>query len=133
MPVVQLTAELSSEQLLRAVTQLPQNEFTKFLKQITALHPPKEDYRLSREESELLLKINQGIPEKTRQRYHELIEKRQDETLVPDEYEELLVLTDQIETCDAKRIEYLADLAHIRNIPLTVLMDELGIHPPEYA
>ncbi len=73
------------------------------------------------------------MPEKTQERYHELIENRRDATLTPDEYAELLALTDEVETFDANRVEYLAALASIRNIPLKVLMDELEIHPPDYA
>ena len=62
MPVAQLNAELSLEQLVNAVTQLPQTEFEEFLHTINRIHPLYEEHRLSPRESELLLKINQGIP-----------------------------------------------------------------------
>ncbi|MFP4350030.1 MAG: hypothetical protein ACLFQY_17180, partial [Desulfococcaceae bacterium] len=89
-----------------------------------------EDHRLPPDESELLIKINQGIPEKLQRKYNELLHKRDEKTLTNDEYEELLRLTDQMEMLDAKRIEHLTELANIRNKPLVLLMDELGIKPP---
>ncbi len=125
--------EVSSEQLLKAVVQLPQLELEQFLVQVLALRPRHAEHRLSQVESELLLKINQGIPADLQHRYNELIAKRQNKTLTSEEYEELLQLTDQIELLDAKRVEYLLELARIRNKPLTLLMEELGIHSPEYA
>jgi hypothetical protein len=103
MPAIQLTADLSSEQLLQAVTQLSPRELTKFLKQVAAVRPPQAEHTLSRRESELLLKINQGVPELIQQRYDDLIAKRRAQTLTPDEYAELLSLTDQVELSDARR------------------------------
>jgi len=125
--------EISSEQLLKAVVQLPQPELEQFLGQVIALRPRHAEHRLSQAESELLLKINQGIPAHLQHRYNKLIAKRRNRMLTPEEYEELLRLTDQVELLDAKRVEDLLELARIRNKPLTLLMEELGIHPPEYA
>jgi len=133
MPVVQLQAEVSSEQLLQAVAQLPQSEWEAFIAHVLTVRPPHAEQRLSQVESELLLKINQGIPPDRQHRYDELITKRQALTLTSNEQEELLKLSDQIELNDAKRVEYLLELAQIQNKPLTVLMDELGIRTPEYA
>jgi hypothetical protein len=129
MPVVQLNAELSLDQLVNAVTQLPQTEFEEFLHTINRIHPLHEEHRLSPRESELLLKINQGIPPDMQRRYDELIEKRDARTLTSAEYEELLQLTDQVELLDAKRIEYLLELARLRKQPLAMLMNELGMAP----
>jgi len=133
MPMIHLQADLTSKQLLDAVMQLPQPELENFIFKVNALRPKYESRKLSRTESELLLKINRGIPEKLQKRYNELISKRFEMTPDSEEYAELLKLTDQIEKSDAKRIEYLIKLARIRKKPLTTLMDELGIHTPEYA
>ncbi len=92
-----------------------------------------EEHRLSDTESELLMKINEGVPDTVQRRYDELIAKRRKESLTPEEYSELLELTDQMELLDARRLASLAELARIRNKPLTLLMNELGIGPPEYA
>lgn len=133
MPIVQLNAELSVDQLVNVVTQLPQTEFNEFLRTITRIHPLHEEHRFSARESELLLKINQGIPVAIQQRYDELLEKRDDRSLSAEEYEELLQLTNQIELLDAKRVEYLIELARLRNQPLSLLMEDLGLTSPRDA
>ncbi len=56
--------------------------------------------------------------------------KNQGKTLFrenPEEYSELLQLTDQVELLDAKRVEYLVELALLRKQPLPLLMEELGL------
>ena len=129
MPTIQLRAEVSSDQLIRAVAQLPPVEWERFVARIFALRPPHAERALSHEESELLLKINQGLPAETQHRYDALIAKRRANALTPEEYEELLRLTDDIERRDAIRIEDLSQLARMRNVPLLALMTELGISP----
>jgi hypothetical protein len=84
-------------------------------------------------ESELLLKINQGIPPDLQRRYHELIARRRAESLSEDEYGELLRLTDQVEAIEVQRVEYLAELARLRKKLLTDVMKDLGIRAPAYA
>ena len=80
-------------------------------------------------ESQLLQKIDQGISPETWQRYHELIEKRRQETLTPEELEQLIQLSDQLEQLNAKRMGALVKLAQFRQIPLRSLMKQLGITP----
>ncbi len=118
---------------MNAVTQLPQTEFEKFLQTVNRIHPLHEEHRLSARESELLCSINQGIPAPVQRRYDELIEKRDARTLTTEEYEELLQLTDQVELLDAKRVGYLVELARLREQPLSLLMDELGLSQTTYA
>lgn len=67
------------------------------------------------------------------QRFNLLTAKRRAETLTPQEYQELLELVDEIELRDAKRAEYLAELAQLRNLSLRILMAQPGIRPPAYA
>jgi hypothetical protein len=79
---------------------------------------------------EKLEKISQGLPAALTSRYHELIDKRRAGTIGADEYEELLRLTDEVETLHAQRIENLADLALLRGVPLAGVMQQLGIQTP---
>lgn len=133
MPVVQLKAELSFDQLINAVAQLPQPEFQKFLHTVDRIHPLHEEHRLSSHEADVLLKINQGIPSAIQRRYDELIEKRDERTLTPEEYQELLELTDRIELLDAKRMEHIVELARLRRQPLHTLLEELGVASSAHA
>ncbi len=130
MPVIQLKAELSFDQLVSAVKQLSEAERERLLSHVGTVRPPHGDHRLSATESELLLKINQGVPEALQNRYEDLMAKRADGALTNEEYTELLRLTDQLEMMDAQRLEYLAELAELQGKSLVVLMDELGIKPP---
>ena len=59
--------------------------------------------------------------------------KLSEETLTSNEHQELLALIDRIEEADAERVQALANLAELRNVSITALMDELGILPPSYA
>jgi hypothetical protein len=85
---------------------------------------------ITTKEAELLQKIKQGLPAETQRRLDLLTAKRRAETLTDEEYEELLALVDEIELRDAKRVEYLAELAQLRNVSLRALMQQLDIRQP---
>ncbi|NIM13234.1 MAG: STAS/SEC14 domain-containing protein [Candidatus Aminicenantes bacterium] len=130
MPTVQVKAQLSTDDLMQAVKQLSPSELEGFVSHIIAFQAHQKAPGLSKDESELLLKINQGVPPDIQERYDELIAKRQSETLTPGEYDELLRITDQVEKLDAARVEYLKELARIRQTSLTALMEDLRIRTP---
>jgi hypothetical protein len=108
---------------------MPQSEFEQFAAQVLALRLQRNAAVLSEQESELLLKINQGLPAALQHRYNDLIAKRDAGSLTSEEYTELLHLTDQVEQREAERLEYLAALAGLRQTTLTQLMSDLGIKP----
>ncbi len=87
----------------------------------------------ARRESELLEAINRGFSEEVWVRYRELVARRQDETLSGEEHAELIALIDQIELANAHRIECLAELANLRQVPLRDLMTKMGIGPTANA
>ena len=133
MSTIQVKTELPFDELLKAVEQLNLADLEQLLSQIIALQAQRKASSLSKTETELLLKINQGLPVKVQQRFDELVAKRQAETLTAEEHQELLQLTDQIEKADAQRVQDLAELARLRGLSLTALLEELGITPPNYA
>lgn len=83
--------------------------------------------RLDKTEAALLAAINLGINDEIWERYEILKEKRDAETLTPEEHLELISISDQIEVANVERIKNLIKLAQYRNIPLRTLMQELGI------
>ena len=133
MSVVRIETELSFDTLLQAVEQLSIPDLEQLLSQVIHVQAKRKAPSLSPDETELMLKINQGLSPDMQQRFDELIAKRQAETLTPEELQEFIALTDQIEQSDAERIQCLAQLARIRGISLDVLMDTLEIQPPAYA
>lgn len=132
MPTIQLQAEVSRDALLEAVRQLSPPELDQFVAEVLRLRSRRGPSRLGATESELLARINQGFPEDLRGRYAELIARRRDESLTPEEHQELLRLTAETEGLEAERLAALAELARVRGVPLRTLMDDLGIlMPPE--
>ena len=121
--------------------QLSLPDLERLVSLVLALLAQRKALSLPLAEAELLLKINRGIPEATQKYYNELIARRQAEILTPDEYSQLLQLTEQIEKLEAQRLEYLAQLARLRKTSypkrarsaIAGLMENLGIQTPAYA
>jgi hypothetical protein len=86
---------------------------------------------ISAEETRLLNQINQGLSAEELDRYRELIRKRQEETISQEDFRQLDAMTRRLEALQARRVESLAQLASLRNIPLVELMARLEIHPPD--
>ena len=122
-------ATYTVDELVKAAEQLPQIDLENLTVQVLTLKARRAAPELSKNEAALLRNINQGIPDKLQNRYRELIAGRRAETLTESEHTELLHLTNQVEKQDTERMKYLTELARIRKISLTKLLDELGIEP----
>jgi hypothetical protein len=81
-------------------------------------------------ESELLQRINQGLPASLQERYRGLVAQRRTESLSSADHAELLRLTDQVEQFEADRARALVELAELRQVPLTRLVSDLGLQAP---
>lgn len=66
-------------------------------------------------------------------KYNDLLAKRKAEDLTPEEHSELLDLTNQVEKLETQRVEYLAEMARLRQTNITDLMNSLGIQSPAHA
>jgi len=133
MATIQLEAQVSAKELFKAVKQLDPNELEQFVGQVISLRAARTMPSLPHSESDLLIKINQGVSTDLKLRYDILIAKRQAETLSNDEHSELLQLTKEIEGIEARRVEYLSQLAQLRQTTLSSLMQNLGIRAPQYV
>ncbi|MEZ4870099.1 MAG: hypothetical protein R3C14_52710 [Caldilineaceae bacterium] len=129
MPKVQVVSrvELDFDEVIKGVERLESNELEQFLASVMTIRAQRRAPSLSREETELLQKINQGVPVKVRTRYDELHEKLLDETLTPNEQQEFIDLADQIKFADAERLKHLILLAQLRNTTVDNMMDQLGL------
>ncbi len=121
-------ATFTVDELVKAAEKLPQIDLEKTV-QVLTLKARRTAPELSKNEAELLLNINRGMPDELQNRYRELIAIRCAGTLTESEHAELLHLTNQVEKHDTERLKYLTELAHTRKISLTELLDELGIEP----
>ena len=122
-------ATFTVDDLVKAAEQLPQIDLENLTAQVLTLKARRTAPELSKDEAELLRNINRGMPDALQNRYRELIAGRRAETLTESEHAELLHLTNQFEKRDTERLKYLTELACIRKISLTELLDELGIEP----
>src|SRR6266436_4138351 len=127
------SAQLSTDQILTAVTHLSLSELDQLFAHGLALQAKGKAAHLSAIESGLLMRINQDLPSEICERLAVLRTKREDETITDTEYEELTRLTDQAEELHAARMAALVELATLRGLPLPVLMDQLGIHFPAHV
>jgi hypothetical protein len=130
---IPVEAQMSTEQLLHALEQLPPKEFVTIIDRLLAVRAQRQEPHLSQAETALLFQINQGIDTLTAERLNELTAKRRNETITPDELQELIGLTDKVEQFDAQRLAALDALAGLWRISPAELMSRLGIPPPRSA
>lgn len=124
---------MSSEQLIDEASKLSLPDLERFVAQVIALQAQRKAPSVSAPESELLQRINQGIPPDLKHRYQDLIAKRRAENLNPIEREELLRLTHVVETSEYQRVQDLTELARIRGTTLSELMRTLGLDTAGHA
>ena len=118
--------------MLQAVRQLPPPELASFVAQVNRLRWSTVKSGLSRAESDLLRRVNQGLPEEAQTLYRALNRKRRDKGLTASESQQLLTLTEELERLNSQRMMALAELSKLRQTPLTVLMEQLGLESPGY-
>ncbi|MCX5965975.1 MAG: STAS/SEC14 domain-containing protein [Cyanobacteria bacterium] len=122
---------MSVDELLKAVDNLSEPDLENLLNRTLFVRARRRGPIATPEESTLLREINRGIPAELNNRYEILADKRDEETLMEVEYQELLEIADQIEASGVKRLESLVKLAELRQVPLLQLMADLGIQTPE--
>lgn len=133
MPTVQVQAQLSSDDLLYAVEQLNTTDLQQFIDRVLLLRAERVAPHLSKNESELLLKINEGLPEELWRRSDMLNKRRRAGKLTPEEHAELIALNDKFEEYNVRRIGYLVELAQLRRTTLDEVIKSLGIGPRRHA
>ncbi len=85
-------------------------------------------------ESEILQKINNtGFSADFWTEYRILIQKRQAEIIDKEELTRLIKMSDRLEKANVQRVKYLIELARIREVPVRVLMKQLGISQESHA
>ena len=120
--------------LIGGFSEMPLHDLETFISGLNALVIRKRVADKGKRDKALLLKINQTVlPEQTLERYVFLQDKMELESLSETEYKELLTLVHQEEKIRNKRFQFLLELAQLRDIPLTELMNNLGLNTLNYA
>ena len=127
MPTIHLSANVSSEELLEALKELPARELDAFVHAAIALRRRAKRRRVPGKEAELLAEINKGFAASWWAKYQNLIEKRCAESLTESEERKLIQFSNQLEKRQVKRLTSLAELARLRGVTLSALMTDLGL------
>src|SRR5207245_10181898 len=88
MPTINVEAQLSRDDLLKAARQLSPAEFQQFVAGVLDLRAERQNSRLTAPEADLLLRINAGLPADLCERSRQLGEKRDTGKLTADEHAE---------------------------------------------
>lgn len=130
----QIQANQHIQTLIGDFSDMPLNDLEAFISELNALVIRKRVADKGKRDKSLLLKINQTVlPEQVMERYVSLQDKMELDNLSESEYKELLILVTQEEKIRNKRFKFLLELAQLRNISLTELMNNLGLNTLNYA
>ncbi len=133
MASIKIESEISISDLLKGVEQLEESDLEKFVKKVLKIRAKKIAPSLSKDETDLINKINKPLPKKSQERFKVLNQKRLTETLTSKEQIELIKITEKFEGLNVKRLKALAELSKIRQQPVRQLMKQLGISLPKAA
>lgn len=122
--------KIELDQFIKGVAQLETADLEQVAEQVNLILAQRKVASLPQPETELLQRINQGLPESTQRRYNELRTKLETGTITPAEHQELLALVDIVEQADAERLQHLIELSQLRQVALNDLIHQLGIRPP---
>ena len=125
MSTIQIHSELTVEDLLSVVKQLPPAELREFTQQFSEWQKQNG----GEDEAALVTLIQEHslLPLTEQERYEELRRKCESTTLTEHELAEYQSLLQQLETRNVKRIEALSALAQRRGTTLRGIMTELGL------
>jgi len=128
-----MSAQASVSELIDKAARLDTGEFNNFFNKVLTLRAQRIAPVLSKEESDLLKKINRGFAQKKWERLTALDDQLESGTLTEAEQEELSVLIEAYEEYSLQRLRYLGQLATVRKVSLDEVMNQLGIQPHRYG
>lgn len=109
---------------------MPVNELERFVKDISALLQRKRTQDKGLRERQLLHKINTTVLDTNQiERYHILVEKLELSTMTDEEHTEFELLGNKEEKLRNQRVKYMIELAQLRAVNLTQIMESLGLKP----
>lgn len=120
--------EISTEDLLDAVVQMPKGEFDLFVRRAKRLRENGAvDKSISGTQADLLQKINTIFPAAERDRYTELYTRYRSSGLRGPEKKELSILIEKFEKLNARRLKLIAQLAKMRGETVDMVIDQFEL------
>ncbi len=131
MSTIQIKSKISISELLNVIEQLNLSDLDKLTQKALSVRANKVSSNLSEEETKLFEIINQSLPDDIQKRFQYLQSKKEDGTLTELELDEGMIIIEQIEELDNKRMEALIHLSHLRGISLQELKEQLDLFNKE--
>ena len=122
MPVIDLKADLSSNDLLKVVEQFNSNELDNFIQNVLLIKAGRNNTQKSKRETQLLNIIHHHFTDVEQIRFNELIQKREGNTISEEELTELIEWTNYSEQIAAERAKALYELSLLRQVSVKKLM-----------
>jgi hypothetical protein len=120
--------DLAIDDLIAGISELETPDLEQFLQKIGRLVARRKSPSATERESILLQAINQSSNALLQNRYAFLSKKQNAGKVSEAEHEELLTVIDKLEILQAQRLENLIELAHLRNVSLDTLMNNLNLN-----
>lgn len=133
MSTVHIKAEITPQNLVAALKKLPPAELDTILREVRTARTASGTDSLTAAETKLLDRINNAISPEAWREYKTLRLKLDSGTLNELEHARLIALTDRIEELQADRIQAVADMAALRDVPFGELWRQLGLGPTPNA
>lgn len=117
----------SLDKLLARVEELSPMEVELVFRRLLNIRAKNMAPALGEVESALLQEINSGFSDEDQKEFEILLEKRDMEALTDAEYERMIMLTNEMERLNVRRMELIAQLSTLRNVSVRELMQQLNI------
>ncbi len=118
------------QEIFAAIEQLEPDELDQLGRRLLQMQAQRKAPHLATREAELLGEIYREKRTGFQIRYDELNAKRRTFTLTREEQDELRQLNVESEAFTLSRLQPLAELAQLRSVSLSVLMQQLGLKAP---
>lgn len=112
---------LSVKELVENAGNLDNASFEDFYEKIQSIRLLKLPVQLAERDIKWIEKIQFAVPRQKQMRFDYLIAKRDSRTITDTEYQELLMLTAEIEKIDLLRLKRMAKFADQKNISLEMV------------
>jgi hypothetical protein len=116
-----MNKQLSVKELVENVGYLDNASFEDFYEKIQSIRLLKLPVQLAEEDIKWIEKIQFAVPRQKQMRFDYLIAKRDSRTITDTQFQELLILTTEIERIDLLRLKRMAKFADQKNISLEMV------------
>ena len=134
MSKIQAQSVIDTKVFLSIAENIKTDELERFVRELNSIISNRKVNDAAYRQRELLRLINRTVlPKDKWERYLELVEKLDAESIDESERQEFLQLVAKEEELRNERVGLLIELSQLKGITLLALMEELGLYPPGHA